>query len=157
MTANGGNVEQIDTTATLAFWTEHRNQLRQSEDQRAILTNFLLVIISTLSGLIIQQKFALRTLPLCILIVGIGLYGAATTAKYHERATYHLTQARALAHVLQANGALGDNQDVLRQAREKHYRSFPRLSRLRLHQLWTGLHIAIAVYGLTLAFIMLLR
>ncbi len=143
--------------ATLAFWNEHRQQLRQSEDQRATLTNFMLVLITALSGVIIQQKFALRTLPLCVLIVCIGVYGAAVTAKYHERAEYHLTQARALARVLQAEGALADNRQLLAQARDEHYRKYPRLHRIRLHLLWTGLHVAIAVFGVALALITLLR
>ena len=28
--------------AVLAYWSEHRDQLRQSENQRAVLTNYLL-------------------------------------------------------------------------------------------------------------------
>ena len=86
--------------ATLAYWGEHREQLRQSENQRAVLTNYLLAITAALSGLIAQQKFAVTTLPLSILITLSGLFGALATAKYHERAEYHLQQARALTQVL---------------------------------------------------------
>ena len=70
----------------LAYWREHREQLRQSENQRAVLTNFVLVIAAALSGFIVQLHFELRTLPLSVLIVVIGCYGALAAAKYHERA-----------------------------------------------------------------------
>ena len=36
--------------AVLAYWREHREQLRQSENQRAVLTNYVLVITAAISG-----------------------------------------------------------------------------------------------------------
>ena len=135
---------------TLAYWTEHREQFRQSENQRAVLTNFVLVIAAGASGLVIQQGFVLRTLPLSILILVIGLYGALAVAKYHERATYHLLQARALTQALVSSGTLPDYDAVLEQSRQEHYQHYPRLHRLRLHWLWTGLHLSVAVYGVVL-------
>ena len=142
--------------AVLAYWREHREQLRQSENQRAVLTNFVLVITAAISGFIVQQRFALHTLPLSILIIIIGLYGALAAAKYHERADYHLFQARALTRVLVDTGSLADNDAVLEEFRQQHYRKFPRLHRLRLNRLWTGLHLGVAVYGVILAIITLL-
>jgi hypothetical protein len=108
-------------TAVLAFWREHRDQLRQSETQRALLTNYLLVIAAALSALIVQQRFALATLPLSVLITVVGFYGAVSAAKYHERAEYHLMQARALTRALTEMGVLAD-QVGLDQARRDHYR-----------------------------------
>jgi hypothetical protein len=140
--------------ATLAYWTEHRDQLRQSETQRALLTNYLLVITAALSALISQQRFATATLPLSILITAVGCYGAVAVAKYHERAEYHLLQARALTRVLKDAGALED-LDALDDFRRRHYRRFPRLHKIRLHHLWTGLHLGIAGYGAALIIITL--
>ena len=140
--------------ATLAYWDEHRQQLRQSETQRSVLTNFLLLITSGVSSFIIQQKFAGRTLPLTVLIVGVGLYGALAAAKYHERAEYHLMQARALTRMLEKMGALTDDSQ-LNAFREAHYQKYPWLHRIRLHWLWTGLHLAIAVYGIVLTVLVL--
>jgi hypothetical protein len=142
--------------AVLAHWGEQREQLRQSENQRATLTNYVLVVASAISGLIVQQKYAGGTLVLAALIVVVGLYGAVSAAKYHERAEYHLSQARALTHVLEDMGALGD--DVQHQEhRQAHYRKHPRLHRVRLHWLWTGLHLAVAGYGVIMALIILTR
>jgi hypothetical protein len=75
--------------AVLGYWREHREQFRQSENQRAVLTNFVLVIAAALSGFIVELHFELRTLPLSVLIVVIGWYGALAAAKYHERADQH--------------------------------------------------------------------
>lgn len=138
--------------AVLAYWTEHREQLRQSENQRSVATNFLLVIVTALSGLIVQQRLEARTLPLAVLIVVLGFYGTAISAKYYERAQYHLKQARALTSTLKAMGVLVENQE-LAASREAHYRSHPLMRRVRLHWLWTGLHLAISAYGLVLAVI----
>jgi hypothetical protein len=133
----------------LAYWKEHREQLRQSETQRSALTNYLLVVTGGLSSLIAQQKFSAATMPLAILIVVFGLYGALSAGKYHERADYHLTQARALTKTLKVLGAL-DGDDNLDEYREKHNRAFPYLHRLRLHLLWTCLHLVIALFGAAL-------
>ena len=56
-----------------AYWQEHREQFRQSENQRAVLTNYVLAIAAAISGLVVQQDFKLRTLPLSVLISVIGL------------------------------------------------------------------------------------
>lgn len=131
------------------YWKEHREQLRQSENQRSTLTNFLLVIVAALTALIVQQRFAPATLPLSILIILFGFYGCVATAKLHERARYHLLQARALTSTLSEMGVLGP-EAPLEEARRLHAESFPVLVRVRLHTLWVILHLAIVVYGLAL-------
>jgi hypothetical protein len=136
--------------AVVAYWAEQRAQLRQSESQRAVLTNYVLAVAAALSGLVVQQRFRLETLPLSVLVVLIGLYGALASAKYHERATYHLAQARALTRALVQSGDLPDNEALLDRARDEHARKYPRLYRIRLHWLWTGLQLGVAAYGLVL-------
>ena len=44
--------------AVLAYWHEHREQLRQSENQRAVLTNYVLVITAAINGFIVQHQSA---------------------------------------------------------------------------------------------------
>jgi len=138
----------------LAYWGEHRQQFRQSESQRAVLTNFVLVITAGLSGFIVQRDFAMSTLSLAILIVVLGLYGALSAAKYHERANYHLAQARALTATLKEMGALAEDPR-LDESRAAHANAFPRLNRVRLHWLWTGLHLALAAYGIAICVVIL--
>lgn len=101
-----------------------------------------------------QQQYATRTLAVALLITGIGLYGALASAKYHERAVYHLDQARALTKTLKDLGALGDDTHP-EQHRQAHYKNYPRLHRFRMHWLWTGLHLATAAYGAALCVVIL--
>jgi hypothetical protein len=136
--------------AAIVYWKEHREQFRQSESQRAALTNYVVAIAAAISGFIVQQHFSLRTLALSILIIVIGLYGALAAAKYHERAEYHLSQARALTRALVDAGTLVDNRVGLDGFRQTHYDKYPRLHRIRLHWLWTGLHLGVAAYGVAL-------
>ena len=143
-------------SAVLEYWKEHREQLRQSENQRAVLTNYVLVVTAGLSGFVAQQKFAMTTLPVCVLISVLGLYGALSTAKYHERANYHLTQARALTRTLSSMGVLG-SQSELDNARQLHRARFPRLYRIRLHMIWSGLHLGVAGFGVGLASLCLIN
>jgi hypothetical protein len=148
----GGSLVTDSSDVVLAYWNEHRQQFRQSENQRATMTNFVMVITAALSGLVVQQKFVGATVPLGVLIVLIGLFGAVISAKYHERATYHLSQARALTTTLKDMGTLPDDTNIS-QYRQRHYDEFPRLYRIRLHSLWTGLHLAIAAYGIALTIV----
>jgi hypothetical protein len=137
----------------LAYWRDHRDQLRQSENQRAVLTNYVLIIVAALSGFIVQQQLKPATLPLSALITIIGLFGAITVAKYHERAVYHISQARVLTRAMVDAGHLPDNDRQLEQTRTAHYGTYRRLHRIHLHHLWTSLHIGIALYGATLTII----
>jgi hypothetical protein len=69
------------------------------------------------------------------------------------RGSNSLLQARALTRVLVDTGALADHETVLEEFRQQHYRKYPRLHRIRLNRLWTGLHLGIAVYGIVLIII----
>lgn len=140
---------EISEEAIRAYWKEHREQLRQSETQRSTLTNLLIIITAALSALIVQQHFSLYVLPLCVFVTVAGLYGALAVAKYYERASYHLSQARALTKDLIESGALGTDERLVK-ARANHYRVFPWMHRIRLHVLWVILHLIISFYGLSL-------
>jgi hypothetical protein len=145
--------EREDLSGTLAYWMEHREQLRQSESQRAIMANYILVIAAAISGFVAQQHFTMRTIPLSILIILVGAYGALAAAKYHERADYHISQARALTRELVDAGGLINAKGTLNEFRQAHYGKYPRLARLRLYWLWIGLNVGVALYGVTLVII----
>src|SRR5262245_32596105 len=107
---------EISEEAIRAYWKEHREQLRQCETQRSTLTNLLIVITAALSALVVQQRFSLYVLPLCVFVAVAGLYGAVAVAKYYERASYHLSQARALTKDLVERGILSTDERLV-QAR----------------------------------------
>ncbi len=145
----GCTVAELSEEAIRAYWKEHREQMRQCETQRSTLTNLVLILTAALSALVVQQEFTLNAIPLCLFISLAGLYGAVTVSKYYERASYHLSQARALTRDLRELGVLGGDERLV-AARVVHNRQFPRLHRVRLHRLWVVLHAVIACYGLSL-------
>ncbi|GAA2729755.1 hypothetical protein [Streptomyces nogalater] len=99
----------LSDEAIHAYWKEHREQLRQCETQRSTLSSLLLVITAALSALIVQQKFSTYVMPLCLFVAFTGGYGAVTVSKYFERASYHLSQTRALTKDLVELGVLGSD------------------------------------------------
>ncbi|WP_224392950.1 hypothetical protein, partial [Pseudonocardia sp. ICBG1293] len=153
-TVEGGLTVSFSESAVLAHWKEHREQFRQSETQRATLTNVLFVITAALSAVIAQQKFSQSMIAICVFIIVLGLFGALAVSKYHERARYHLMQARALTAALSRNGLLTERAHLDDQ-RDRHYAEFPTISRVRLHRLWVSLHIVISAYGAALLVICL--
>jgi hypothetical protein len=142
--------------AVLTYWSEHRQQIPRSESPRAVLTNYIPVIVATVSGFLVQRQLRPTTLPLSILATVINGYGAAMAAKYHERANHHLTKARALTTTLVDLGALPENTAAPDAARTTHNLKYPRLHRIRLHAPWIRLHLLI-MYGLILTAVTLSR
>jgi hypothetical protein len=53
-----GEAVSVPEDAVLAYWREHREQLRQSENQRAARTNHVLVITAAISGFIMHRSAA---------------------------------------------------------------------------------------------------
>jgi len=60
-----------------------------------------------------------------------------------------------LTKTLTALGILPEDTALLDEYRQTHYDKYPRLRRVRLHMLWTGLHSAIAAGGFVLAIVIL--
>jgi hypothetical protein len=54
-------------------------------------------------------------------------------------------------------GVLPEDTALLDEYRQRHYDKYPRLHRIRLHMLWTGLHSAIAVGGFALIIVILAK
>jgi hypothetical protein len=57
---------------------------------------------------------------------------------------------------LKGMGALAEDPNV-DEARTAHYRKYRILRRTRLHWLWTGLHLAVAGYGIAICTVVLTR
>lgn len=144
-----------DPATMLGFWKEQREQLRQSENQRATLTNYVLVLAAALTGLVAQQHFARGTWPAAAFLIGMGLFGALMCAKYRERAGYHLSQARALTAAVIAAGNLPELGEALAQARDAHAARHRWMLRVRLGWMWIGLHLVVATLGGALLIVVL--
>ena len=145
-----------DTEVFFKFCEEHWTQARQSEDQRATITNIVLLIASFVIGFLSGSPLDIAALPLVILLIVIGTFGAIASEKLYERHQFH--SGRAWAYSKRIRELHPDQLlDKYREDAEERQRTlFPLLNRLRLHHVWLTLHLAIAVTGAILVIIILL-
>jgi hypothetical protein len=146
-----------DTDVLLKVYDEQRAQARQSEDQRATITNIVLVIASIILGFVSQNGFVFGSLPLMFLLIIIGLYGAIASEKLYERFQFHRIRSSFIRKRLDELSSKAYVLKLLNDADNAHQKEFPRLSRLRLHHLWLSLHIAITITGIVLTVIVVIR
>lgn len=134
----------------LQFWQEQRAQARQSEDQRATLSNLTLALAAGALGLVGQWGLQPRSLLLTITMVFLGGYGGLAAAKYYERNGLHIDQAKKLASLLAETTGFENYEAMMAPVRESHLAGHPFISKVRLYALWISLHVGIALIGLAL-------
>ena len=146
------------TEILMSMIEENWNHVRHSEDQRATITNLIVIVVSIIQGVLTQTGFAKNALPLTFLLIILGLYGVVTTAKLHERGRFHIKRARKFRERLDV--LCPDAQIKLLQqvADEEHRSQHPILAkRVRLSSLWLILHGFIAILGITYTIVILVR
>jgi len=139
----------------LKFFDEDWRQVRQSEDQRTAFSNIVLLIASAVFGVLTQDGLTHKTLPLTVLLIVLGVFGAIASEKLYERSKLHMELAWAWRRRLYELHTDIQLDRLTNQAEEIHRQRFPRLSRLRLHRIWVTLDLAIAVAGIVLTIIAL--
>jgi len=134
-----------DVDVLLKFCEEQWAQCRQSEAQRATVTNFVITIAAAALAVMAHKGLGLSCLPLAVFLTILGLYGTLTSAKLYERWRFNRNRARGWyrridelrpeAHLMELRGASdAKHGDWLR--------------RVRLNWLWVALHALITVVGL---------
>jgi hypothetical protein len=147
-----------DVDALLQMWQEQRDQARQSEDQRAVMTNIVLVLASAGLGLLAQHGVRDHAmLFVTVSLTLLGGYGAITSLKYRERYELHITEARTMRRRLDAIYPQLHLEEDWHAARAAHRERFGVVYRVRLHYLWTALHVAIAMTGLGLTIVIAMQ
>lgn len=135
-------------------WT----QARQSEDQRAFLTNLIVLISAAIYGVLTQTGFAKRALPLTIALIVLGLYGAIASEKFYERYRHHIYRAGAIRKRLEELYPDSQIEKLMDNADREHSSKYPILARkIHLHSLWLVLHLLIAASGLIYTLIILFQ
>lgn len=133
-------------------WT----QARQSENQRAMMTNFLIVIYGILQGFIVQRKFDDPTIILAVVMIFLGVFGVLASYKYYERFRLSTCRVGRLMERLQELEPEANLKELEHKADSKHRTRYPRLHHLRLHKLWHALHWGIVILGIINLLIILL-
>ena len=145
------------TDVLLQFCREHWEEMRHIENQRATITNLIIVITSVIVGFAVQQKPTIELLPVTILLIILGLYGAFITGKLYERhqfAQNRLNYWYARIDELHPDAQFLQLRDI---ADAEHKSKYPRLVNFRLHRLWIALHIAIALLGIGVTMLIVVR
>jgi uncharacterized membrane protein YeaQ/YmgE (transglycosylase-associated protein family) len=146
-----------DTDVLLKLYDEQWTQARHIENQRATIANLILVIVSVLVGLSAQRNVGPESLPIAILLIVLGTFGAVTSEKLYERFQYCTGKAsylRARVDELHPTIQLLKLNDI---SEAKHRKEYPRLSKLRLHHLWLVLFVGIALVGSVLMLVILFQ
>jgi len=148
-----------DTTEILIHMMEQQlSQAKQSEDQRSNITNFIILIAVAIQGVLSQTGFTRQSLPLTITLIVVGIFGVIATAKLYERFRYHyevMRQIRKKLEELHPDATIRACLDAAWEAHIKKHSILP--SRIRLHVVWSTLHILIAALGVIYTVIIFIK
>ncbi|QCX77246.1 hypothetical protein C9F11_17970 [Streptomyces sp. YIM 121038] len=141
-----------ESDVLLELWKGQRDEARQMENQRAALTNIVILVAAAALGFLTQQGHLELsslgvTVPLCVL----GAFGAAASSKYGERWAVHSGLADRLRDELAARHPHLDLDALVAANRTEHRAEFPLASRMRVWILWVALHTAIGAGALLLS------
>lgn len=154
MSARAG--EPVDAVQVLLeYWRDQRAQARQCEDQRAAMTNFLLLLAAAAVAFVSQLGLVRQALPATGLLALLGCFGMAASAKYYERYRVHTGQAVRLSELLAEHTGAPSHDVALEPARIAQRAAGGWLARVQLRHFWLTLHALIGSAGLTLSVVIM--
>jgi hypothetical protein len=166
-TSAGPPLQMITTSAAqpgshadiwLQMWQDQRTQARQSENQRAVATGLVVALSVAAYGYIaFHHNPPLLSALIATVICALGLFGALAAAKYYERFVMHMDCAQAIRSRLDDLFPDLHLVEDWTKNRVRHKRKFAVLYQIRIHHLWVGLTLGLAVSGATLAIAFLTR
>jgi hypothetical protein len=124
---------------------------RQHEAQRSTVCGLCLVLAgAAVTAIGFDKELNSADFPFAVFVVGIGLFGALMSEKYYELFRLHGKTAEYLLKGISDLMPAPEIMAIKPAADAEHSRKFPRIARLRLHHLWVGLHLFVALIGLCL-------
>jgi len=146
--------QKIQKEILLAMYQDNIDQGRHHEIQRGNVTSAMLAIEAIIIGLItFDKQINLFDLPLTIMLIVLGVFGAGFTLKQYERFSLHMERARVYRGKLDELFMGGLISSLKNSADNKNNCKYPILSNLRLNYWWTGLHLSIAGTGIVLTIV----
>lgn len=143
---------ETESNILLSMYDQYWEEIRHTENQRATLTNLIMLVSSATVGLLVDRGPGAASGPLGGLLILLGTYGSAITLKLYERHRFIKTR---LDHLYRQLDELNPGAKFLERraaADDEHGQSFPRLRKVRVHHLWLLLHVAIALTGVLAVF-----
>jgi hypothetical protein len=101
---------------------------------------------------IVQHQSGILALLLSLTLCLLGLFGALMSAKYYERHQMHMTEAGALRRRLDELFPELHIEEDWSSSRTQHQQRYAVLYNVRLHHLWTAVHLVIVLSGIILVF-----
>ena len=124
---------------------------RQHEVQRSTVCGLCLVLAgAALTAIGFDKELNSADFPFALFVVGIGLFGALMSEKYYELFRLHGKTAEHLLKAISAQIPAPEIMAIKPAADKEHRLKFPLIGRMRLHHLWVGLNILVALIGLCL-------
>lgn len=130
---------------------------RQAEEKRALTATINLVLASALQAIFVFAGWNIKTLPLAIWIVFLGVYGVLTTLKLYERSQFHILRARKLRARLDELWPDAQVERLQQLVESEHKRRYPFWMHTRLNTIWLSLHLVILVVGIIFALLCLVK
>lgn len=134
------------------LYQEHCTHVRHHESQRATTASSFLAVAGAIVGLVtFDRAIGIADLPLTILLLFLGTFGALFSAKHYERASLHTERARHYRDAVDATFIGQPLKAIKCSADLSHAKAFPELEKLRLNKFWVGLYLLLAFLGLVLS------
>ena len=155
---NQGVDKKMIVEILLAYSKEEWEQRRQAENQRSLMTNFILTIASATILLILNKGFTLGSLPFAIFLIPLGIFGSVAVTKLYERGEYHVESTKAWRGEIDRLYPEAKLMELREGAGEKHETKFSETirKRIRLNKLWIYFNLTITLIGVSVALIILL-
>ncbi|MGW4944493.1 hypothetical protein ACWEOZ_23210 [Actinoplanes sp. NPDC004185] len=145
------------TDILMQQWQSRWDQIRHSETQRAALTNMVLVLAAAGLGFIAQKGFRPSVLMVSGALILLGVFGALASAKFYERFRLHLREASEMRRKLDDSFPDLGLAESASNTWGSQVAEFPFLSKVPLYGIWILLHTGIAIIGLLVSIVILVR
>ncbi|MGW0580453.1 hypothetical protein ACWD25_31865 [Streptomyces sp. NPDC002920] len=141
-----------DTDVLLELLKMQREEARHTENQRATLTNIVILVTAAGLGFLAQQgSLRMSWLGVTLPMLGLGAFGAVACWKYGERWAGYTSLAVPLLEAIGQRHDSLDLQTLRRSGRDEHDMRFRHIIRVEVWWLWVALHAGISTGGLILS------
>jgi hypothetical protein len=140
---------EIATDILLKELSESYASTRHIEQQRATMSNFLMIIAAALFAYIADQKFSLETIPISVFVAVLGLFGVFMSIKYGQRFHRHYAKVAFLRERLAEISPESRVLEIEKLARDRNKARYPFFGqRISVVHLWIMIHSVIFFIGI---------
>jgi hypothetical protein len=141
-------------TALWHMYQENCAHVRHHESQRSSVTTAIIAIEAALIGVAtFDRAIGPSDIPVSVLMIALGLFGAIFSAKQYERSKLHMKRAGFYRSAVDRTFPGAPLITCKTNADAAHKRVFPRLYALGLNHFWIALYLSLALIGAAIVFV----